>query len=453
MRFVLALVLLLAACGDNLHGALDAVGTGTDAVGTGTDGSGGGGDGSGGPATINLTLTNRPNDAAMFTFVVAYQDGSGPWTLAPAPTGDTYSFPVSAPVYGVAWTCVAPGGGGGGPGGVELRAVNEAHFAVAERTSLTQDVPGRCTDRAPMTVALTGTVSNRGGGGLYLVAFGGGITFVNPQNGTYTLRIPPSTHDLFLLHAVGNGFGNFAIDRATVQRGVAANAATTRNLDASTLLATRKFTVTIVAPGAARTTAATTLYTANGSSARLVQQGAMPFESDALASTLTAAGDVYDQSITVSGQGQTAIVTNATAAPAAQTYVAPTPLGGATSTVPSTTPYPQLATTWAAYSNAVGYTWAATQQPTRAQCGGAPCSVTWTTLLSPGVAGTAPSFQMGDLSALAGWSASLQFLAGTMVAGTVEAMTSTAGDADFPAGTPAAGTQRVFVRSGFTVTP
>src|SRR6266496_3413401 len=82
-----------------------AVGCGDDSS-TNPDGSMGG-DGSGSQGqTVTLTLTNRPNDAAMFTFIVAYQDGSGPWTVAPAPSGDTYSLPVASSSYSVAWTCV-----------------------------------------------------------------------------------------------------------------------------------------------------------------------------------------------------------------------------------------------------------------------------------------------------------------------------------------------------------
>ena len=58
-----------------------------------------GGDSPGSPTTVSVTLANHPGDAAMFSFLAAYQDGSGPWTLAPAPTGDTYSFAIDSPTW------------------------------------------------------------------------------------------------------------------------------------------------------------------------------------------------------------------------------------------------------------------------------------------------------------------------------------------------------------------
>src|SRR5262245_38099352 len=119
------LLVFLAACGFHSSGGMPDGSTG------GGDGSDTGDGSSGSGTAITLTLTNRPNNAATYSFVVAYQDGSGPWTVAPAPTGDTYTFTVNAPSYGVAWTCAGIGGGTAN----QLRTVTEAHFAVAERTS------------------------------------------------------------------------------------------------------------------------------------------------------------------------------------------------------------------------------------------------------------------------------------------------------------------------------
>src|SRR5687768_7041932 len=93
MRACLVYLLAVLACGDDGGGTTDDGGT--------DDGS------NSQPTNVTLTLTNRPNDAGAFTFVVAYQDGSAPWASAPAPTGDAYTFPINAASYSVAWTCVA----------------------------------------------------------------------------------------------------------------------------------------------------------------------------------------------------------------------------------------------------------------------------------------------------------------------------------------------------------
>jgi hypothetical protein len=455
MRFVLAVVSVLAvACGSSSKGGSDAPGGGDDAP-IGRDGPDLDTGGTGGTA-ISVTLNNRPTNAGMFTFVVAYQDGSSAWQLAGAPANDTYTFNVNSPSWGVAWTCI---GTAAGPtsGFGEIRQVTEVHFAVAERTSVTMDVPPRCTDRAPATVALTGLVTNRtNGGGLWVVDFGGQTGIVNQNTGGYRVEALPGTHDVVLRHlqAVGGNAGDFATTETVVDRAVAVTGATTHNIDASASIATQSFPVNIVTSGNGRASASTILYSAGGTSSTM-DRLSQSYESDALAQAQGVTGDVYDQQMSVAASGQTAIVTRATASPADQTFTAPTPLGGAASAVAGATPYPMIHTTWNAYSSTVGYAWTATQTPTPQQCGGnTACTVVWAALLSPGVTGSSPGYQMPDLSALTGWSANLAFVTGTMVAGYAEAETSSAGASDFPPITPpAAGTQRTYVRSDFTVTP
>ncbi|HSN24815.1 MAG TPA: hypothetical protein VLT45_00980 [Kofleriaceae bacterium] len=452
MRLVLACVSVLAiACGSNSKGTNDAS-PGGDGGGGGDSGGGGGdGGGGGGGSTIHVTLNHHPTNAAMFTFVVGYQDGSGPWQLAGAPSGDVYSFNVNSPSWGVAWTCI-----GNGPpqtGGGQIRQVTEAHFAVAERTSLSFDVPSRCTDNAG-TVALSGTVTNLGGGGFWLVDVGGKTGFVNPQTGAYRVEATPGTVDVALLHVQANGGGDFTTTDALVDRGVAISGATTHDLDASAVIATQAFNVNVVVPNNGRATATTQLYTAGGTNATL-DRVSQSFESDALADTQGVAGDVYDQQIAVTANGQAGIVTKATATPGDQTYTAPTPLGGATSQVTGTTPYPIIHTTWAAYASTIGYAWTATQTLGPQQCGtNTGCQVVWTALLSPGVTGSSPGYTVPDFSALAGWSNNLAFATGATVTGYAEAGVSSGGAGDFPPVTPPpAGTQRTYVRSAFTVTP
>ncbi len=444
MRLLLACSILAAACGSSSSSHHPDGSSGGDGSGTGGDGSG-----SGGGTTVSITITNAPTNAAMFTFLVAYQDGAGAWALAPAPSGGVYSFTVQSPAWGFAYTCIGTVGGTGIAN--QVRQVIEAHFAVSERTSLTLTLPPRCTDANPMNVGLAGTIQNRMGGGNDLVDFGNRTAVATGQD-TYAMETPPGTRDAIMLHVTSGGnAGDFTADGAVLARDLAVTAATMHDFDEDTAVATQTFPV--LATTAGRITATTLLYTANGTTATIARNTTQ-LVTGSLAASQMAAGDVYDQQIQVAGSGQTATVTNATATPAAQTYAAPAPLGGATATVPATTPYPEVKTTWGAYTGAVGYTWTATQTLAAAQCGGqTACTVTWAAALSPGVTGGSPSYTMPDLSALTGWSASLQLVTGTMVTGTVEAMTSTAGAMDFPAGVPAAGTQRVLVRSDYTVTP
>jgi hypothetical protein len=117
-------------------------------------------------------------------------------------------------------------------------------------------------------------------------------------------------------------------------------------------------------------------------------------------------------------------------------------------------PYAMLQTTWPAYSGAMGYVWSATQQLSPQQCGAnSACAVVWSAILSPGVTGNMPGYQMPDLSALTGWKPAWQLVAGTQIVGSVTAFTSSAGASDFPPGIPASGTDRVFVRADYAVTP
>src|ERR1044071_8491468 len=85
-------------------------------------------------------------------------------------------------------------------GGVTARRdVVEYHFAVAERTSLTEDVLTRCTDRIKY-VQLSGNISNRPTMGTYRVAYNGNAVFIDRTTGNYVMLVEPGTHDLLILH-------------------------------------------------------------------------------------------------------------------------------------------------------------------------------------------------------------------------------------------------------------
>jgi hypothetical protein len=404
-----------------------------------------------GARTVKLTLANRPNNGAQYSFFVAYQDGSAPWQAAPAPSGDTYSFPINAPSYGIAYGCI---GNVSGTTTTQLRSVTTAHFAIGERTELAFDVPARCSDRAAMSVTLSGTVTNRPTSGVLIVQFGGRSAFVGSQSGSFSLTTPPGTHDLIVTRAIPEGNGEFYVDDAVVIRDVAITGPTTRSIDYSAAQSTAYFTVTASVPNTnARIVASTLLYTANGTALQLVRES-FNWESDALATAQRRATDVYDQQIAVTTFGTSATVTNATSTPGAQTYVAPAPLGGVNASVATTMPYLMLAAAWPAYANPIGYTWNATQQLSSQQCGGnLACTIVWTSYVSPGVTGTMPGFRMPNLASAGGWKSAFELSSSAQIVGGVTAMTSSAGAGDFPPAPPADGTKRTFVRSDFSVTP
>ena len=432
---------LLVGCGDSGMGSGDDTGGGGDDTMT----DGGGSDNSNTPHTVKLTLTNRPMNAQMFSFVVAYQDGGAPWTLAPDPTGDTYTFDVHAPSYGVAYTCI---GTQFGTTTTQLRTVTTAHFAVGERTEVTLDIPARCSDRNTMNpVTLSGNVTNRPFGGFVTVTWGNRFATVGSQSGNFQLQAQPGTHDLVVAHSVPVGNGDFYVDRAWIARDVALTASTTRQINFSEAQDTQQFFVDTSSINA-RVIASTTLYTANGTQGLLVRESG-DHESYAFADAQQRTSDVYDQSIAVSTLGRGATITHATNEPDDQTWQAPMPLGAPQTTTATTTPYVTLQTVWPAYSGVTGYVWTATQQ-----CGGnTPCSIVWSAILSPGVTGNMPGYLMPDLSALTGWKPAWQLALGTQVVGSVTAFTSSAGASDFPPGIPASGTDRVFVRADYAVTP
>lgn len=448
---------MLVACGH--HSAATSDGGGGGGGGDGGAIADGGGDG-GEPLGVDVTVTlvDRPTNAATFTFLTAYQDGSAPWQAAPAPVGDSYEFTVHSAVWGFAWTCIPPAAQGGATPTPDVRVVQVARFAVAERASLTITVPAACTDRVSR-VALTGTVTTPAPGGGTLVQFGAASGLVNATTGAYRILTAPGTHDLFALHGAGagNGTGSIAADLIAVDRGVAVAGATTHDLDFTTAKPPQTYPVTVTSAGTSKVTASTVLYSAGATSVGLVTSTNPPYTSSALAASQMTSGDLYAQIVTITGSGQTAVLTNVTATPAAESVTEPAALGGATASVPTTMPYPEIKTTWNGYANAVGYAWQASQQLPVAQCGAGaqgPCQVRWTALLSPGVLGASPQYQMPDLSQLPGWTTKLQLVSGVNATGAVEAETSSAGAGDFPPASPAAaGTQRVQVAAAYTATP
>ncbi len=446
MRWTDVLTLaLLAACGGGNSGAKPVDSPNGSGADSSIDTPGGGN-----PTTITVTLQNHPTTAATYSFLAAYQDGASAWQLAPTPSGDVYTFTVTSPVWRFAWTCV--------PANIGTKRVELAYFAVSEKTSLTEIIPRECSDSYPADTTLSGTVTNMPSGASgYAALYEGRRTDVSktatagafPPAGTM-FRVPPGTHDLVIAHASLTTTAASIPDLAIV-RGVTTPAATSPIVDYSTSATLPSYAVTL-GTVTGQVGVATTLYTAGGTVVPLVIEGtgATAFTTESLASSQAMAGDIYDQSVTVSNNGATSIVENWTPTVAAQTYAEPAALGGATSSVAAATPYPQIKTTWNSYPSATGYTWSARQGGTAATP-----TVRWHATIGPTYLGASPEVQMPDLSMLTGWSnTSWAFQTGTVVNGNTAALTSSAGASDFPPAIPAtAAVQRAAVASDWSVTP
>jgi hypothetical protein len=206
MRSYLLAFVLAAACGGS--------NSGSNADAPDGDSLGGGDTLGGNPTTVTVTLTNLPTTPATYTFLAAYEDGAGAWQLAPAPTADTYSFTINSPVWAFAWTCIVPNSN------PVIARVELAYFAVAEKTSLTENVPIGCTDRITY-VGVGGTVSNMNNGGAgFTVAYGARTNQVNRTTGQFGVESPPGPHDLFIAHGAltGNGIADDAVVRPPATR-------------------------------------------------------------------------------------------------------------------------------------------------------------------------------------------------------------------------------------------
>lgn len=392
--------------------------------------------------TISVTLTDRPNSPATFTFLAAYEDGTGPWQLAPAPSGDTYSFSVTSATWSFAWTCLT----------ADSRDVTMYSFAVAERTSLADQVLAGCTDRNPTPIALSGTISNAPAAGTIGVAWGD--RSVDASGATYTFApgVPAGTHDLVAAHQVGSA-SSYVVDSVVVQPGVAVAAGTTKAIDFASAHATQPATITGVPSNALVFTG---VETAGGTGVTLSYYTSAPsggYQAVGLAASQAQAGDLYSELIAEPISGADVAVEAYESAPGPLTYVSPAPLTGASSSVAATAPYPQIETTWTAYPGATGYTWSLGEPLTAVQCGGSmPCSVDWGAYLSPGAVGASPRFRMPDLSTLPGWDPRFGLQPGAMGALTLSGSVSSAGPGDFPpALAPAAGTIRKHARSSHAI--
>ncbi len=393
--------------------------------------------------TITITLTDRPATPGTFTFLTAYEDGTGPWQAAPAPSGDAYSFAVTSATWSFAWTCVT----------ADSREVMMYSFAVAERAALTDQIPAACTDRDPTPVQLSGAISNAPGLGTIGVAWDDLSVDASSTSYTFAPGVLPGTHDLVAMHRTTTATGpSYIVDSAVVQPGVAVAADTTTAIDFASSAATRTAAITGVPSTALVNTG---VLTAGGTFATLSYYTSPPatggYEAIGLAASQAQSGDLYDTLVDQPiGGGSSVSVESFTSAPTAQAFVAPTPLSGASSSVVATMPYLRVASTWSAYSAAIGYVWAVDEPLTAMACGGSStCDVAWEGLFSPAAVGAAPRLELPDLSAIPGWDPRLELQHGATAAVFVSGHTSTGGPSDFPfALAPPAGTTRTHAHAG-----
>nr|HEX4318141.1 hypothetical protein [Kofleriaceae bacterium] len=414
-----------------------------------------------GATTVTVTFTNAPTVPADFAFVVGFEDGSGAWQTAPAPTGGVYTLSIASASYGVVYTCIGNGGGSGSAIGLD-RDVVMGNFAVAENPALALTVPARCTDTTPALAPVAGSFANQPAtGSIAMFLAGKQFTVVPNAAGLpgYATNVLPGTYDLVAVHSPPPTAGVTVPDLVLVQRGLAVGSAGVAGnaLDFSKAKAVQDFNLNVSLGSGAQIATSTDLV-ASSTTATLVTEtaaGGKPQTLDAigLSASQALATDLYAIRVAASaGSGNVVQAASFVTIPTADTFVAPPVVGAVLSTVPTTAPYPELALSWSAYANATGYEAVAKQG---CAVGNAPTvCLTWTMAMSATVAGASPALQMPDLTSLAGWDTRLQLVTGAPVAGEVAAETSTAGTADFPlSGLPPAGTKRTTATTTFSVTP
>ena len=383
------------------------------------DGAGGGDAGSpAGPTAVRVTLANVPPDPAASQFIVAYQDGDGPWQLAPAPTGSAYALTIASASYRFAYLCNAN----------HEPTVALAQFTAAEKPDLTMVVDSACTPAVTQAmVQVTGTITETAAtqSGEFTIQLGlqdGAAEAIAGSSVPYTAMVQPGTYDViatFQAQVLGD------VDLALTRRSVTIAADTTLDFDFTNAEPTRMVAAdSLAATGSGATnTGESLLLTANGTTALLGYDKAAPFHFDALPADQAVASDLYEQDFRAgdgSASGETFIFAHT---PAAVTGASPLPFA-AVASVATTTPYPELAFAFDAYPDAIGYQLSAGQSQQ-------PNVVEWHVYTGPEFAGASPQIRVPDLTSIPGWTAALQLGSGD-IGGTIFAVTSSRGAADFP---------------------
>ncbi len=115
---------------------------------------------------------------------LAYQNGTGPWTVA-TPTGNVYSFNITAGKGGIAWVQDPAGTG---------NAVLVAYYSQTEMTGFSA---GQFCGVQPATKSLTAQTANLGTTQQAFLSLGGGSGFANFAQTLATINgVTNGTHDL-----------------------------------------------------------------------------------------------------------------------------------------------------------------------------------------------------------------------------------------------------------------
>ena len=450
--------IVTAACGGNSKSK-------TADAPVGSDGSGGGSDApSGNPTTISVTLNGVPTTPSN-NFIAMFQDGTGPWQAAPAPSAGVYTFTVDSSSWGFGYACsvtVAVAGGGGSATEAEVAL---AGYTVAERTSLSEGVAGICRDpSATLPITVTGnTITNipATSTGTYDVYFGGTTKFpvtVTGTVGTFTLtNIAPAKRQLFIVHSpaagsAGDTVADYVYRSPTAVDETGSGSAVTIDWGLTNNGSGVAATQIATAANANATFVDNILYTASGTDPTLSHSTTVAAY---LATAAMGSNDIYEQLSNYNPPTNSIFAESWVSSVVAPAVPEPVTLNGIIPTETATTPYPILTTTWDAYANTVGYIWFA--QEALAGSGGTGGSlVTWTSTLSPGYVGATPSYAMPDLTALgSAWMPSMAFTGGNAnkVNVSVNPSTSSGGIDDLPFVNPApTGTMRARTGAGATVT-
>ena len=182
------------------------------------------------PSAITLTVPAHPTDATTYKYVVAFQDGDGPWTLAPAPVGDDYLLPIVSDRYGVLVTC---SGLWQRQGGASI--VQTEYFTRAETTRVQIDLSA-CGD--PRVLGrIEGTVSNAGVQNPVGLAVDDFLS-VRSGGGSYSLPAPLGKRDV-----IASQEGAYQIDRMLIERDLQVASTTPLNVDFVPAVATEQHTL------------------------------------------------------------------------------------------------------------------------------------------------------------------------------------------------------------------
>jgi hypothetical protein len=397
-----------------------------------------GSDGAGAPSTVVVTVEGIPTSPTN-NFIAMFQDGSGAWHVAPAPTNGMYTLTINSATWGFGFACaISAAVAGGTATEADVILVN---YTVAERTSFTEGVPLACRNPGTAPITVTGSITHLPAvsTGTYEVWFGGtkSAVTVAGTTGTFTLtNIPPVKRDLFVVHrpAVVGAGGSVAdfVARVTGVDETGSGSAVTVNWTAAP--GSGGSAATQTATGSGTTSVDTVLYTRGGTDPTLSSSATT---SAYLATSQVASSDVYEQlaNYNLGGTIFAEEWVNAVVPPA---LTEPATLNGIIPSESATTPYPILTTNWDSYGQAVSYIWFA-QETLAGSVPGTGSVVSWGATLSPGYVGATPSYVMPDLSAISGWMPSMQFTGGNSnkVTVAVSPSLSSAGVDDMPFSNPA----------------